>query len=700
MQEEMWRRIGALLLLLLFIPVNAHTDSDDVSALNGMYGTLSSNSQLNSWTSNNGDPCGQSWRGVSCSGSAVTEIRLSGLGLNGYLEGYMLEKMKSLEFLDVSNNNIGANKELPYAYPPKLKHLDLSGNGYTGSPPWAINKMPDIEYLNIKKNKLSGGLGDMFQNLNHLSTIDLSGNSLSGELPHSFGKLSKLKTLYLQNNKFTGTINVLSNLPLENLNIANNKFTGWIPSHLKHIKNLQTHGNSWNRGPAPPSPPGDHNSLSQSTAGKSKSGISGGGVAGIIITLLAVGSAVAFFLIRRKKKRSQKLGDQARAPLNSYQINESKSTPIYTEPESTILTLQPPAPLIVKPPPPVVEKGYKQPPKKIKKILANSTMYSVADLQVATNSFNADENLIGEGSLGRVYRAEFSNGKVVAVKKINSSVLSNPTSGDFAEVVSNVSRLNHQNVNKLVGYCTEHDQHLLVYEFHGNGSLYDFLYMSDEFSRPLTWNTRVKIVLGSAQALEYLHETCSPHIIHKNFKSANILLDAELNPHISDCGLSNLVTNVEDEALDQYMGSGYCAPEVTMSGKYTLKSDVFSFGVVMLELLTGRMPFDSSRVRSEQSLVRWATPRLHDIDALDKMVDPGLKGLYPAKSLSRFADVIALCVQNEPEFRPPMSDIVQALVRLVQRAKMSKKMGGGSVVDEEADAWHGDADMDMNDIML
>lgn len=88
------------------------------------------------------------------------------------------------------------------------------------------------------------------------------------------------------------------------------------------------------------------------------------------------------------------------------------------------------------------------------------------------------------------------------MKKINSSVLSNPTSGDFAEVVSNVSRLNHQNVNKLVGYCTEHDQHLLVYEFHGNGSLYDFLYMSDEFSRPLTWNTRVKIVLGSAQALE------------------------------------------------------------------------------------------------------------------------------------------------------------------------------------------------------
>jgi serine/threonine protein kinase len=123
--------------------------------------------------------------------------------------------------------------------------------------------------------------------------------------------------------------------------------------------------------------------------------------------------------------------------------------------------------------------------------------------------------------------------------------------------------------------------------------------------------------------------------------------------------------------------AGYTAPEVDMTAQYTLKSDVYSFGVVMLELLTGRRPFDSSRPRSEQSLVRWATPQLHDIDALDRMVDPALKGLYPAKSLSRFADVLALCVQPEPEFRPPMSEVVQALVRLVQRANMTKRMLDG-----------------------
>ncbi|ONM01089.1 Protein STRUBBELIG-RECEPTOR FAMILY 7 [Zea mays] len=311
-----------------------------------------------------------------------------------------------------------------------------------------------------------------------------------------------------------------------------------------------------------------------------------------------------------------------------------------------------------------------------------ATVYSVADLQMATDSFNMD-NLIGEGTLGRVYKAQFSDGKVLAVKKLNSTTLPRQSSDDFYELVSNISKLHHPNLSELVGYCMEHGQHLLVYDFHRNGSLHDMLHLSDDYNKPLSWNSRVKIALGSARALEHLHEICSPSIIHKNFKSSNILLDTELNPHISDAGHSSFVPDAEFQASDQ--GSGYSAPEVEMSGQYTLKSDVYSFGVVMLELLTGRKPFDSSRPRSEQSLVRWATPQLHDIDALDQMVDPALKGLYPAKSLSRFADVIALCVQPEPEFRPPMSEVVQALVRLVQRANMTRRMLDGEEASRRPD---------------
>ncbi|KAF2614294.1 hypothetical protein F2Q70_00013261 [Brassica cretica] len=182
------------------------------------------------------------------------------------------------------------------------------------------------------------------------------------------------------------------------------------------------------------------------------------------------------------------------------------------------------------------------------------------------------------------------------------------------------------------------------------------------------------VALGTAKALEYLHEVCLPSVVHRNFKSANILLDEELNPHLSDCGLAALNPNTERRVSTQMVGSfGYSSPEFALSGIYTVKSDVYTFGVVMLELLTGRKPLDSSRTRAEQSLVRWATPQLHDIDALSKMVDPSLNGMYPAKSLSRFADIIALCIQPEPEFRPPMSEVVQQLVRLVQRASVVKR---------------------------
>ncbi|KAH9665515.1 protein STRUBBELIG-RECEPTOR FAMILY 6 [Citrus sinensis] len=553
---------------------------------------------------------------------------------------------------------------------------------------------------------------------------DLSFNTLSGNLPQSFSSLSSLSSLYLQNNQFSGTIDVLANLPLDNLNIANNRFTGWVPEQLKNI-NLQKDGNSWSSGPAPPPPPGtpparknnpkhksdSNKSPSESEGGSKKSGIGGGGIAGILISLFVVGGIVAFFLVKRRRSRRsstdiEKLDNQPFAPLaaSSNEVQELKSvqssSSIDTKTFDTAVSIN------LRPPPidrhkSFDEEDFSKKPIVVKKAVkapTNVTSYSIADLQMATGSFNV-ENLLGGGTFGRVYRAQFADGKVLAVKKIDSSALPSEMCDDFIEMVSNISQLHHPNIMELVGYCSEYGQHLLVYEFRKNGSLHDFLHLSDEDNKPLIWNSRVKIALGTARALDkylenflappspsqllillcmyrwYLHEVCSLSVVHKNIKSANILLDNELNPQLSDCGLASNMPNA-DEALNNDAGSGYGAPEVAMSGQYNIKSDVYSFGVVMLELLTGRKPFDSSRPRLEQSLVRWATPQLHDIDALAKMVDPALKGLYPVKSLSRFADVIALCVQPEPEFRPPMSEVVQALVRLVQRANMSKRTIG------------------------
>uniref|UniRef100_A0A2N9G9D0 Protein kinase domain-containing protein n=1 Tax=Fagus sylvatica TaxID=28930 RepID=A0A2N9G9D0_FAGSY len=329
--------------------------------------------------------------------------------------------------------------------------------------------------------------------------------------------------------------------------------------------------------------------------------------------------------------------------MKSIQSSSTVNTKAFDTAASLNLTFDTTPSINLRPPPIDRHKSFDEDDFSKKPIVAkkayaapiNVTSYSVADLQMATGSFSV-ENLLGEGSFGRVYRAQFDDGK-----------------------------LHHQNVTELVGYCSEHGQHLLVYEFHKNGSLHEFLHLSDDYNQPLTWNSRVKIALGTARALE--KEISWGNL---DFYRSILLLSIIL--------VNGLPGSHEEtvQALNQNAGSGYSAPEVAMSGQYNLKSDVYSFGVVMLELLSGRKPFDSSRPRSEQSLVRWATPQLHDIDALGKMADPALKGLYPVKSLSRFADVIALCVQPEPEFRPPMSEVVQALVRLVQRANMSKRTIG------------------------
>ncbi|XWS18751.1 hypothetical protein CRYUN_Cryun32bG0071800 [Craigia yunnanensis] len=675
---------------------NGATDQEDASALGVMFSSLNSPQQLTGWTANNGDPCGQSWKGVSCSGQRVTEIKLSSLGLTGSM-GYSLQILTSLKELDMSHNNLVG--DIPYTIPQNLQRLNLAYNQFTGSVPYSINQMLSLQYLNLGHNRLQNQLIDMFGPLSSLSTLDLSFNALTGDLPESFKNLTSMNSMYLQNNQFTGAIDVLANLPLDNLDVSNNRFTGWIPDQLKSI-NLQKDGNSWSSGPAPPPPPGtppatgnnrNHKSGSNSSpsdggsgGGSSKSGIGGGGIAGIVISILIVGAIVAFFLVKKRSRRSssdiEKLDNQPFAPLASNKVQEMKS--IQSSSSLDTKTFDTPASINLRPPPVDRHKSFDEEEFSKKPIVrkavpapTNVASYSIADLQMATGSFSV-ENLLGEGSFGRVYRAQFDDGKVLAVKKIDSSALPSEMSDDFIEIVSNISQLHHTNVTDLVGYCSEHGQHLLVYEFHKNGSLHDFLHLSDEYSKPLIWNSRVKIALGIARALEYLHEVCSPSVVHKNIKSSNILLDTDLNPHLSDSGLATFIPNADQVVNRDDVGSGYSAPEVTMSGQYSLKSDIYSFGVVMLELLTGRKPFDSTRPRLEQSLVRWATPQLHDIDALSKMVDPALKGLYPVKSLSRFADVIALCVQPEPEFRPPMSEVVQALVRLVQRANMSKRTIG------------------------
>ncbi|KAK1611491.1 hypothetical protein QYE76_035164 [Lolium multiflorum] len=699
------------LLLALAPVVGADTDAAGVAALGNLYTSWNSPAQLAGWSAaGGGDPCGAAWMGITCSGSAITAINLSGVGLNGTL-GYQLSSLVALKTMDLSSNNL--HDVIPYQLPPNLIHLNLARNNFSGNIPYSISNMLSLGYLNVSHNSLFQEIGEVFGNLNSLSELDLSFNNMSGNLPISLASLSNLSSLYIQNNQLSGTVSVLGNLSLTTLNIANNNFSGLIPGALSSIPNLIAGGNSFINMPGYPPPiamPPSQSPLDQPDypqgptsfpdrpdpeitidEGDKKQGRQTGVLVGLVVGSVAAASCVLFalvFCLHSAHKRKDGGTSEPKDFVGALAVNTDRDFNNNIQQNTPVASVLPRSTGT-----PERVYGINGSPAKKIKVPGAATSYTVASLQVATNSFCQD-SLLGEGSLGRVYKANFPNGQVLAVKKIDSASLSLYEEDHFLEVVSSITRLRHPNIVSLTGYCVEHGQRLLVYERITNGTLHDMLHFSDEESKTLTWNARVRIVLGIARALEYLHEVCLPPFVHRNLKSSNILLDEEYSPHLSDCGLAAFSPNPEREVSTEVVGSfGYSAPEFAMSGTYSVQSDVYSFGVVMLELLTGRKPLDRSRERPEQSLVGWATPQLHDIDALAKMVDPSMDGMYPAKSLSRFADIIALCVQPEPEFRPPMSEVVQQLVRLLQRASMLRRQSGddlGSsyrVMEREGSAW-------------
>lgn len=307
------------------------------------------------------------------------------------------------------------------------------------------------------------------------------------------------------------------------------------------------------------------------------------------------------------------------------------------------------------------------PPQKVAPIEAPSL--SLEELKEATDNFGA-KALIGEGSYGRVYYAILSDGQPAAIKKLD--VNSQPeANSEFLAQVSMVSRLKHDHIVELVGYCVEGTLRVLAYEFATMGSLHDILHgrKGVQGAQPgpvLDWMQRVKIAVGAAKGLEYLHEKVQPHIIHRDIRSSNVLLFDDFKAKIADFNLSNQAPDMAARLHStRVLGTfGYHAPEYAMTGQLTQKSDVYSFGVVLLELLTGRKPVDHTMPRGQQSLVTWATPRLSE-DKVKQCVDPKLKGEYPPKAVAKLAAVAALCVQYEADFRPNMSIVVKALQPLL-----------------------------------
>ncbi|KAB2072728.1 hypothetical protein ERO13_A07G030800v2 [Gossypium hirsutum] len=282
-------------------------------------------------------------------------------------------------------------------------------------------------------------------------------------------------------------------------------------------------------------------------------------------------------------------------------------------------------------------------------------------LEKATNKFHHG-NILGEGGFGCVYKAQFNDGSYAAVKKLDCA--SQDAEKEYENEVGLLCRFKHSNIISLLGYSSDNDTRFIVYELMENGSLETQLHGPSHGSS-LTWHRRMKIALDTARGLEYLHEHCNPPVIHRDLKSSNILLDLDFNAKLSDFGLAvtDAATNKNNLKLSGTLG--YLAPEYLLDGKLTDKSDVYAFGVVLLELLLGRKPVEKLAPAQCQSIVTWAMPQLTDRSKLPNIVDPVIRNTMDLKHLYQVAAVAVLCVQPEPSYRPLITDVLHSLIPLV-----------------------------------
>ncbi|GER49716.1 protein kinase superfamily protein [Striga asiatica] len=304
-------------------------------------------------------------------------------------------------------------------------------------------------------------------------------------------------------------------------------------------------------------------------------------------------------------------------------------------------------------------------------VTPNLKMFTLAELRSATRNFRPD-TVLGEGGFGRVFKG-YVDGKTLAPSKVGVGVpvavkKSDPDSQqglkEWQAEVKFLGKFSHPNLVKLLGYCWEERQFLLVYEYMQKGSLESHLFRKGS-GETIPWEIRMKIAIGAARGLAFLHNT-EKQVIYRDFKASNILLDSEYNAKLSDFGLAksgpdNGNSHVTTKVVGTY---GYAAPEYMATGHLYVKSDIYGFGVVLLEIITGLRVLDLRRPTGQTNLVDWAKPFLPNKKKLRKLMDPRLQGQYPSKAAFGIAELILKCLEPDPKCRPDMEEILGELEKM------------------------------------
>uniref|UniRef100_A0A803QQL6 non-specific serine/threonine protein kinase n=1 Tax=Cannabis sativa TaxID=3483 RepID=A0A803QQL6_CANSA len=495
--------------------------------------------------------------------------------------------------------------------------------------------------LGTPSQNLSGTLSPSIGNLTNLRSVLLQSNNITGPIPSELGRLQKLATLDLSSNSFNGQIpNTLSHLKsLQYLRLGNNTLSGAIPASLANMTQLAFLDLSFNNlsGPVPrlsaktfnivgnplicvtgkehvcsataqsalPFP--SNNSQNAQTARKPKSHKIALAFASSLgcICLLIIGFG---FLLWWRYRHNQQI---------FFDVNEQHHEEV---------------------------------------CLGNLRRFQFRELQLATHNFSS-KYLVGKGGFGNVYKGCLRDGTVIAVKRLKDG---NAIGGEiqFQTEVEMISLAVHRNLLRLYGFCMTASERLLVYPYMSNGSVASRL----KAKPALDWSTRKRIALGAARGLLYLHEQCDPKIIHRDVKAANILLDDYCEAVVGDFGLAKLLDHHDSHVTTAVRGTvGHIAPEYLSTGQSSEKTDVFGFGILLLELISGQRALDFGKAANQKGAMLDWVKKLQLEKKLDMIIDKELKKNYDIIELEEMIQVALLCTQYLPSYRPKMSEVVRML---------------------------------------
>ncbi|XP_041006955.1 brassinosteroid LRR receptor kinase-like [Juglans microcarpa x Juglans regia] len=524
---------------------------------------------------------------------------------------------------------------------------------YGGKIQPTFNHNGSMIFLDISHNMLSGSIPKEMGKMFYLYILNLGHNNISGTIPEELGYLKSLNILDLSSNRLEGTIpqSITGLSLLTEMDVSNNYLTGMIPEmgQLDTFPAYKFQNNSGLCGYPLPKCGGDLASGPNSEHQKShrrQASLAGSVAMGLLFSLFCIFGLiiVAIEIKKRRKKKEMTLDDYNESRSHSGIANINWKLISAREALSIHLT------------------AFEKPLMK----------FTFADLLEATNGFHND-SLIGSGGFGDVYKARLKGGSIVAIKKLK--YISGQGDREFTAEMKTIGKIKHRNLVPLLGYCKVGEERLLVYEYMRYGSLDDVLHGQKKVGIKLNWAARRKIAIGAARGLAFLHHNCIPHILHRDMKSSNVLVDENLEARVSDFGMARLLSSMDTHlSVSTLAGTpGYVPPEYYQSFRCTPSGDVYSYGVVLLELLTGKRSTDSPDF-GDNNLVGWVKQqvkvRVSDVfDPVLMKEDPGLE-----IELLRHLEVACACLNDRPMRRPTM----------IQVMAMFKEIQAGSGMDSQS----------------